>query len=386
MRIAFLFDAMLYGGIERVGINYLKIFQEEGHKVDVFILNTKRISGIVDEIPSGMPVHKVFVNKYMCPNRYWYIAKRWWWGKFLFPLVHSLAYLFLRIYGLRFLKYGKYDLCISMAGHTPDLSINAYNIIRSDKKLAWLHGALFEYMIIDPGFEDLYRKIRNIVTLKDFSEELCFFFNKYMKINTRKIYNPCYIADNTIDESIVEAIKQKYGDYIIMVARMTSPKNPVGLMKAIEYVYRKYGIKYKVLFLGDGDKMKDFQSYAQKSPVSDCFHFIGNVPSPQNYYKAAKIFGFSSYSEGLPTVIVEAMYFGLPVATSDTSVREVLQNGKYGLISPIDDEVGLGENIHLLMSDQEQYRKYSELSKQRFVDFKPETIKKQLVEYIENLD
>lgn len=75
MKIAFLFDAMLYGGIERVGINYLKILKEEGHDVEVFILNTRRLSGIVDEIPSDLKVYKVLVNKYMCPNRYWYLAK-----------------------------------------------------------------------------------------------------------------------------------------------------------------------------------------------------------------------------------------------------------------------------------------------------------------------
>ena len=159
MKIAFLFDAMLYGGIERVGINYLKILKEEGHDVEVFILNTRRLSGIVDEIPSDLKVYKVLVNKYMCPNRYWYLAKRWWWGKFAFPIAHTFAYIFLRIYGLRFLIYGKYDLAISMAGHTSDLSINAYNIIRSEKKLAWLHGALYEYMIIDPGYERLYSMI-----------------------------------------------------------------------------------------------------------------------------------------------------------------------------------------------------------------------------------
>ena len=62
MKIAFLFDAMLYGGIERVGINYLKILKEEGHDVEVFILNTRRLSGIVDEIPSDLKVYKVLVN------------------------------------------------------------------------------------------------------------------------------------------------------------------------------------------------------------------------------------------------------------------------------------------------------------------------------------
>lgn len=386
MRIAFIYDALLYGGIERVGINYLKILKEEKHDVDVFILNTRRISGIISEIPEGIQIHKIWVDKYMCPNKYWYIAKRWWWGKFLFPIAHSIAYVFLRLYGLRFLKYGKYDLAISMAGHTPDLSINGYNIIRSDKKIAWLHGALYEYMIINPGYERLYSRIKNLVTLNDFSEELCFFFNKHLKLNCRKIYNPCYIEDAVIDKNLVDEIKNKYGDFILMVGRMTSQKNPVGLMKAVEYIYSKYNVKYNVVFLGDGDKMDEYKKYAENSIISDCFHLVGNVPEPQNYYRAAKLFGFSSFSEGLPTVIVEAMYFGLPVATSDTSVREVLQHGKYGLISAIDDEVGLGDNIHLLMSDDVAYKKYSELSKERFVDFKPLTIKNQFIDFLNNLD
>ena len=37
MKIAFLFDAMLYGGIERVGINYLKILKEED--IEIFELS-----------------------------------------------------------------------------------------------------------------------------------------------------------------------------------------------------------------------------------------------------------------------------------------------------------------------------------------------------------
>ena len=281
--------------------------------------------------------------------------------------------------------YGKYDLAISMAGHTSDLSINAYNIIRSEKKLAWLHGALYEYMIIDPGYERLYSKIKNIVTLNDFSEGLCFFFNKYLKINSRKIFNPCYIENNLIDDHLVNEIKAKYGEFILMVGRMTAPKNPIGLMKAIEYIYEKYGVKYNTVFLGDGDKMNEYKEYAAKSQIADYFHLIGNVPEPQSYYKAAKMFGFSSFSEGLPTVIVEAMCFGLPIATSDTNVREILDQGKYGLISPIDDEVGLGENIHQIMSNLEVYKKYSELSIQRFEAFKPETIKAQFTDFLLNL-
>lgn len=69
-------------------------------------------------------------------------------------------------------------------------------------------------------------------------------------------------------------------------------------MKAIEYIYEKYGVKYNTVFLGDGDKMNEYKEYAAKSQIADYFHLIGNVPEPQSYYKAAKMFGFSSFPKG----------------------------------------------------------------------------------------
>ena len=75
-----------------------------------------------------------------------------------------------------------------------------------------------------------------------------FFLQQYLKINSRKIFNPCYIENNLIDDHLVNEIKAKYGEFILMVGRMTAPKNPIGLMKAIEYIYEKYGVKYNTVF------------------------------------------------------------------------------------------------------------------------------------------
>lgn len=272
-----------------------------------------------------------------------------------------------------------------MAGHTSDLTINAYNIIRSNKKITWLHGALYEYMIINPGYERMYRRIKNIVTLNDFSEKNCFFFNKYMKLNSIKLYNPCFIEERKLDPIKIADIKAKYGDFILMISRMTSQKNPKGLINAMVHIYNKYGKTYNVVFVGDGELLEEFKTYAQQTPIADHIYFVGNDSQPQNYYAAAKMFGFSSYSEGLPTVLVEAMYFGLPIATSDTSVREILQDGKYGLISPIDDAEALGDDIQKLMSDSTEYAKYSVLSRERFNSSRPEVIKVKLFNYIKTL-
>lgn len=170
-----------------------------------------------------------------------------------------------------------------------------------------------------------------------------------------------------------------------MIGRMDNPKNPVGVIKALEYVYSRYNKTYHMVFVGDGPKLNQYKEYANHTQIKEFIHFVGNEMNPQNYYKAASLFAFSSYSEGMPTVIIEAMTFGLPIVTSDTSVREILENGKDGLISAIDDNEMLGEHINELMSNEKLWNKYSNLSLQRSLAFSPQTIKKQFNDYISTL-
>jgi glycosyltransferase involved in cell wall biosynthesis len=387
MRIAFIFDALLYGGIERVGISYLNFLEEDGHDVDVFILNPKDVEGIIEEIPSRFKIHKRKVSQYICPARYWYIAKRFWWGKYIFPFAFTLIYIILQIYGLWFRKFGKYDLAISMAGHMNDLAVNGYNLIRSKKKIAWLHGCLEEYMVISPGNERMYSKIKNLVCLSNNGDNTCFNFNKHLRKNLhlKKIYNPCFIQSREIDESKVNDIKLKYGRFILMIGRMDDPKNPLGVVRALEYIKTTYGKCYHMLFVGDGSKLNEYKAYVAKTEIRDYIHFVGNDMNPQNYYKAASLFAFSSYSEGMPTVIIEAMTFGVPIVTSDTSVREILEDGKDGLISSIDDDMRLGDDIYKMMSSEDIWKEYSKRSLNRADAFSPATIKTQFNQFIENL-
>ena len=41
MKIAFVFDGLGFGGIERVGIDYIKLCLQMGHEVDVYNLSTQ---------------------------------------------------------------------------------------------------------------------------------------------------------------------------------------------------------------------------------------------------------------------------------------------------------------------------------------------------------
>lgn len=386
MKIAMVFDAMLYGGIERVGVNYIRLLKNMGHEVTVFILNPNEIEGIINDIPSDCKIIKKSLYSFLCPERYWYITKRWWWGKFVFPFIFVILRVVLVLYKLT-CNYEKCDISIAFAGHTNDLSFVAYEFIKSNKKIAWLHGGLYSYMIISPGFERLYRKIKNLVVLNELVQNECLFFNKYLNcdILIKKIYNPSYIRENEVDERQVLEIRKKYGDYILMIARISEPKNHKALIKAVEILKNKYGVCKNIVFVGDGPLRCEIEKYALSTSIGDNCFFVGAQAAPQNYYKAAKLFVLSSFSEGLPTVLIEAAAFGLPLVASDSSVKEILGNNEYGIICPINDPDAMAEVIYNMFTDDVLYNKYSTASLKRFEDFTPKVIEQKLGDLLNGL-
>ena len=107
----------------------------------------------------------------------------------------------------------------------------------------------------------------------------------------------------------------------------------------------------------------------------------------QNYYSAAYVYVHSSPMEGLPTVLHEAMVYGVPIAATDSipGVREILGNNECGLISPIGDWKQLSYNIQRLYEEQELRKTLIERGNQRIKDFAPEIAAEKLEIFINEI-
>jgi len=378
MKVAFVLDNMNFGGIERVAINYMDILIRQGHEIDVIILNSK-VDEIVKEIPKQCNVLYNNFPRTLCPEAYWTVAKKYRLGKYIFPILYFTLSILTPILRIFKGKRGKYDCAIAFSGHYNDLTYVA-NYIKADKRYCWLHGGVTGYFLMSPGFYFLYRKIKNLVVLSKDYQENAMITNKLDDCNITKLYNPVSITAKSLDFQKIEKLRKDYGDFLLMVGRFSPQKDQITVINAIKILKTKYKRTMKILFVGDGPTRITAEKYASDCGVSDLVIFEGMQSDVQNYYKAANIFVHSSPSEGLPTVLLEAMSYGVPIIATDSKpgVREILGENEYGLISPIKEAETMALNMDKLLSERKLYEDYVKKGYERIQDFKPEVISKQL--------
>lgn len=388
MKIAVVFDGLGFGGIERVGIDYIRIMKDLGYEIDVYNLNPK-YNQLEKELINICNIKYSNFSHKLCPELYSFGVKKWWWGKYIYPLISIILYIFLEIRKIYKKNYKiKYDIAIAFSGHINDLTFVAYNFIRADKKLCWLHGGLAEYLLICSGFGVLYRKIKNLCVLSKYGQEIALNGNKFLEsLNIHQIYNPTYIQDKALNKEKIQELKNKYGNFLLMVGRFTKQKDQITVIKAIKVLKDEYGLEKKIVFIGDGEEKKKIKKLVKGMNLEEIVIFEGEKLDVQNYYKAAYLFIHSSPLEGLPTVLLEAMSYGLPIVATNSlpGVPEILKNNKYGLICEVGNEIEMAQQIYRLILDNELYDYYHKQSKIRIEDFQPTIISLKLKEIFKNL-
>jgi glycosyltransferase involved in cell wall biosynthesis len=221
------------------------------------------------------------------------------------------------------------------------------------------------------------------------------FFNKILKSNILKMIFTNYLqrADKILvlsynfkralidlgindEKIIISSIMIETNQYIpnrkdfnkpftvLFCSRLIKEKGPFELLEAIPQVIKKYP-ETKFIFIGDGKCSLDLRNKAKKMSINDNVFFTGSKYNEEKIelFKKSHIFVLPSYSEGFPTVVLEAMAAGLPlIITPVGGLVDTMEDGRQGLIisTKIPDSKEIAEKIIYLIENPYLLKKISE--------------------------
>lgn len=146
------------------------------------------------------------------------------------------------------------------------------------------------------------------------------------------------------------------GPYIVSVARLDEiQKDHRTLLRAYAQLAAtpEGALKEDLVIVGDGGFRAELEALAAELGVGKRVHFTGYRNNPHAVVAGASALVLSSRYEGMPMVLLEALALGKPVISTDcpTGPREILDDGKFGLLVPIGDVDTMAQAISRLLLD-----------------------------------
>lgn len=152
------------------------------------------------------------------------------------------------------------------------------------------------------------------------------------------------VIPNPVDFEAIQTSSQKplpeehiTKPYILAVGRLVPQKGHLDLIKAWVPIYQERGIE--LMILGDGPERDKLIQCATEYGVEDGLHLPGFDANPFRYMQRCDAFVLSSYYEGLPNTLLQALACGCKIVATDcpSGPDEILQEGKLGALVPVGD-------------------------------------------------
>ncbi|MBR8342422.1 glycosyltransferase [Burkholderia ambifaria] len=156
------------------------------------------------------------------------------------------------------------------------------------------------------------------------------------------IHNPCYIPAE------VPLTPRRSGSpkHVVAVGRLVQLKGFDMLIRAFARV-RAAHRDATLTIVGEGPERACLEALVETEALTEYVTLPGFREDIGSAFRDADLFVCASRAEGFGNVIVEALSFGLPVVSTDCphGPAEILENGRFGTLVPVDDETALARAI-----------------------------------------
>lgn len=150
--------------------------------------------------------------------------------------------------------------------------------------------------------------------------------------------------------------------------------------------FNKYNKEWKLDIVGEGKERKKLENLIKILELKDYVRILHRTNDMKKLYKQASIYCMTSFVEGLPLVILEAMESGLPIIVYELSfVNEVFTNKNQGIVVENRDNKKYVKAMLELAESKKIREKIAINAKERVKDFDIEIVGKQWTNLFGNL-
>ncbi len=239
-------------------------------------------------------------------------------------------------------------------------------IVRSNSSPSgWYHNSIKKF---------IYKKIisfANVVIVNSviFKKQMI----KKFGIKVHCIYNPLNILEilkksrNYKKEKFFTSKKKCLK--IVNLGRFTDQKDQITILKAVNLLKNK--INFRLLIVGRGNEETNLKNYIDNNNLNRFVKIKNFSNNPYSIIKQSDIFILSSKYEGLPNVLLEALVLNKFVISSDcpTGPKEILLNGKGGLLFEIGNYIELSSKILYYLNNKTKAKSMLNYSKKNLHRF-----------------
>lgn len=246
---------------------------------------------------------------------------------------------------------------ISIDPHPPKIFWTIHNVnfmLQKDDlpRYHWMLG--FKRTVYRFLFLRAMKNIDGLIAVSEQVSDSLFSYSKNLEGKITVINNGVDINRYRITED-KSGIRESlgYGEddlLVITVAILKEQKGHRYLISAAAELIPEYP-KLKFLLAGDGILKDDLIRLVDSNGIGENFHFLGIREDIPELLAACDYFILPSLWEGLPMALIEAMASGLPiVATEVSGSKQVMNDGKTGLLVPPGDSHALAQALTKLIS------------------------------------
>ncbi len=184
-------------------------------------------------------------------------------------------------------------------------------------------------------------------------------------IEKRGIATPVYVVTTKVDNELLDGFDYSKKVFLnrrfLFVARLIRQK---GVFEAIEAfrIIQKAIPDVTFNIVGDGSDREEVEKFINDNHVANV-SFKGELYGSQltKAYSEADYYFLLSYSEGLPSSLLEAMSFGLvPIVRNVGGIPEVFKDGEMGIMSESLDPEYYAQRIMEVMANPQIAREISQ--------------------------